>query len=223
MTPWGSSPLTRGKQRRTMNGLSPWRLIPAHAGKTRRRPARRPVMPAHPRSRGENCAIALLAAHATGSSPLTRGKPDRRSRRPRRPGLIPAHAGKTIRFRRRAHSPEAHPRSRGENHRAPFGESRRSGSSPLTRGKPASSFFLLVGFGLIPAHAGKTSLTCSLTPPPRAHPRSRGENQAYLAATITTTGSSPLTRGKRGRRAASAGGEGLIPAHAGKTPGVRTR
>ena len=35
-----------------------------------------------------------------------------------------------------------------------------------------------------------------------------------------TLGSSPLTRGKRTRRACSASGSGLIPAHAGKTGGT---
>ena len=50
----GSSPLTRGKpDQRTYAPLRP-RLIPAHAGKTRR-PGPQPRRPrAHPRSRGEN-------------------------------------------------------------------------------------------------------------------------------------------------------------------------
>ena len=50
------------------------------------------------------------------------------------------------------------------------------GSSPLTRGKPSLTCPERTNERLIPAHAGKTtlsSLTSSLT---RAHPRSRGEN-----------------------------------------------
>ena len=50
----GSSPLTRGKPPRNSQYLSIFRLIPAHAGKTRRT-SRDVITPwAHPRSRGEN-------------------------------------------------------------------------------------------------------------------------------------------------------------------------
>ena len=51
--------------------------------------------PAHPRSRGENPDPAVAAAIAEW--------------------LIPAHAGKTTRDRRRRGRRRAHPRSRGEN------------------------------------------------------------------------------------------------------------
>ena len=93
--PAGSSPLTRGKPAEST--LRSWkqRLIPAHAGKTSRRPASRPRSGAHPRSRGENHGVQSRVVNQTGSFPLTRGKlfpPVTPSRRRR---LIPAHAGKT--------------------------------------------------------------------------------------------------------------------------------
>ena len=50
-----------------------------------------------------------------------------------------------------------------------------------------------------------------------AHPRSRGENLSWLPSETSTTGSSPLTRGKREAQAAILAWAGLIPAHAGKT------
>ena len=50
----GSSPLTRGKQRMGTWHVSSRGLIPAHAGKTSRRPDDGLHGPAHPRSRGEN-------------------------------------------------------------------------------------------------------------------------------------------------------------------------
>ena len=50
----GSSPLTRGKRLRTTQQRCRFRLIPAHAGKTTRRPSTASPSPAHPRSRGEN-------------------------------------------------------------------------------------------------------------------------------------------------------------------------
>ena len=52
-----------------------------------------------------------------GSSPLTRGKRDAGGERERRRGLIPAHAGKTDGSLKVVAVEEAHPRSRGENHR----------------------------------------------------------------------------------------------------------
>ena len=71
------------------------RLIPAHAGKTSASGDQTRPPGAHPRSRGENVALSGVIAKAEGSSPLTRGKLQRRPVRPQRPGLIPAHAGKT--------------------------------------------------------------------------------------------------------------------------------
>ena len=70
----GSSPLTRGKPIMADERESPRRLIPAHAGKTKRRSAPRSRPWAHPRSRGENVLPRLPRALFAGSSPLTRGK-----------------------------------------------------------------------------------------------------------------------------------------------------
>ena len=53
---------------------------------------------------------------------------------------------------------------------------------------------------------------------PRAHPRSRGENQDENIVNLSKQGSSPLTRGKPMTPAARPALSGLIPAHAGKTP-----
>ena len=75
---------------------------------------------------------------------------------------------------------------------------------------------------LIPAHAGKTSSLGSAAFRPRAHPRSRGENPLSSADLAWPSGSSPLTRGKRGAALRVPRHRGLIPAHAGKT-GSRPR
>ena len=71
----GSSPLTRGKPRRSGTTKSVPGLIPTHAGKTRTR--------------------AKPAGHFSGSSPLTRGKRKSHAKRSMIIGLIPTHAGKT--------------------------------------------------------------------------------------------------------------------------------
>ena len=70
----GSSPLTRGKRLCIKRDVYLPRLIPAHAGKTRRAHSSGVSVRAHPRSRGENLDSANPHFRTRGSSPLTRGK-----------------------------------------------------------------------------------------------------------------------------------------------------
>ena len=213
----GSSPLTRGK--RELFGADAERrgLIPAHAGKTVEGGAHEVRLPAHPRSRGENGATMDKIVALVGSSPLTRGKREGHGRAVSLPGLIPAHAGKTVWPVVRGQYAQAHPRSRGENR--DVGRVRRTGqgSSPLTRGKRPASVYLVVFIGLIPAHAGKTVRESTTQNVPWAHPRSRGENLLRWLRVRVARGSSPLTRGKLVTCRAARRCRGLIPAHAGKT------
>ena len=98
------------------------------------------------------------------------------------------------------------------------------GSSPLTRGKLDGIRFTGAVPGLIPAHAGKTPPRGRRSALRRAHPRSRGENARPVSERSRAVGSSPLTRGKHGSGEKQLPASGLIPAHAGKTPGgSRTR
>ena len=132
----GSSPLTRGKP-----GALPPRslgggLIPAHAGKTMRPQTSSPSAAAHPRSRGENFDVGVVATRVQR--------------------LIPAHAGKTKFPASSLVALGAHPRSRGENVHLPGSARARRGSSPLTRGKRSELVGPQAVPGLIPAHAGKT-------------------------------------------------------------------
>ena len=218
-TPDGSSPLTRGKPRGRAQPRRGNRLIPAHAGKTRGIRRWERLRRAHPRSRGENSITRPIRGAARGSSPLTRGK--RRSYPGWRghSGLIPAHAGKTMRSMRRCSPPSAHPRSRGENHVTRTQRHATPGSSPLTRGKLRVSMVGPFGLGLIPAHAGKTGYPSLIAACLAAHPRSRGENHIVCVAQATPRGSSPLTRGKPHSVPCLVDSFGLIPAHAGKTIG----
>ena len=173
----GSSPLTRGKQLGNRGRGQGLRLIPAHAGKTRRPGRTRWRRPAHPRSRGENAWLNSWAVISPGSSPLTQGKRAARSSRSGRWGLIPAHAGKTPRTRRGCSATWAHPRSRGENAVFLMPDVYTVGSSPLTRGKLDKVRGHQGHGGLIPAHAGKTRIATSVWSLSTAHPRSRGENK----------------------------------------------
>ena len=175
------------------------RLIPAHAGKTRQVAHITFNPTAHPRSRGENDSLRVLAAYGDGSSPLTGVKPSC--------PVIFWGGGR------------AHPRSRGENEKSLPGDEIADGSSPLTRGKPRRAVPHRQPDGLIPAHAGKTAGSQTRASAWRAHPRSRGENGARGLPEWVLEGSSPLTRGKRGGGAPASQSTRLIPAHAGKTPG----
>ena len=152
----GSSPLTRGKLLLVLLDGVERGLIPAHAGKTI--PLASPVVPgeAHPRSRGENVIVSVLADTKRGSSPLTRGKLQSWLSSTVANGLIPAHAGKTLALPWRIWGPSAHPRSRGENGFGGDAPACAAGSSPLTRGKQGVPRLLDWSFRLIPAHAGKT-------------------------------------------------------------------
>ena len=194
----GSSPLTRGKLRGDNIACRELGLIPAHAGKTPRPITECGLQRAHPRSRGENTIGRKRIQISTGSSPLTRGKPDEAKAWEGWGGLIPAHVGKTEKVT-------------GECYPYP-------GSSPLTRGKPPSIPRPRSSPGLIPAHAGKTSSTHPWSSPHRAHPRSRGENVSADVLIARHSGSSPLTRGKRRSILSRRSSGRLIPAHAGKTP-----
>ena len=213
----GSSPLTRGK----LGGREPHQhelgLIPAHAGKTSCAVRGSGHARAHPRSRGENAVTRPSPRLMEGSSPLTRGKRPRSSSGSASSGLIPAHAGKTTQAARSRSASWAHPRSRGENGTLDESAHTLTGSSPLTRGKRLSGSDDRLDLGLIPAHAGKTMQRGRTSTSARAHPRSRGENWCSACRSSRTWGSSPLTRGKRVYAVRGPLGEGLIPAHAGKT------
>ena len=152
----GSSPLTRGKHEVVPVVRLDRRLIPTHAGKTHQATCPTLDTRAHPRSCGENVSSIFRLTPPTGSSPLTRGKPDGRLSQNYQAGLIPAHTGKTLTQPRRLSCERAHPHSRGENQREPNEADPVLGSSPLTRGKPKTSLTGPITPGLIPTHAGKT-------------------------------------------------------------------
>ena len=135
----GSSPLARGKRVGHDTARAADGLIPARAGKTGIAPSRNGAGAAHPRSRGENAKSHTGLAASRGSSPLARGKLNRRDWTRIRFRLIPARAGKTKQRWGWTRSLAAHPRSRGENEERLVASPRLTGSSPLARGKHAST------------------------------------------------------------------------------------
>ena len=91
----GSSPRVRGKRPKAPDRDARRGLIPARAGKTRRRSRRAAGSRAHPRACGENVKRAMSSPMTGGSSPRVRGKHADDALVGRMRGLIPARAGKT--------------------------------------------------------------------------------------------------------------------------------
>ena len=191
--------------------------IPAHAGKTSRRGPRPTQRQVDPRSRGEDDFGATGPATREGRSPLTRGRPVRRSCGVSKKGSIPAHAGKTGSTAGLSARPWVDPRSRGEDPRQSPHALRRPGRSPLTRGRLSGRALVDIPQGSIPAHAGKTPLHAVRDRSIRVDPRSRGEDFTAPPPLSGRHGRSPLTRGRRPVTRCAASPAGSIPAHAGKT------
>ena len=220
----GSSPLTRGAHQSSPHTISASRIIPAHAGSTCGTGQCVVAKRDHPRSRGEHIARAVFTPMILGSSPLTRGARGRARWFRTGTGIIPAHAGSTLRRRGSSRRRRDHPRSRGEHTCSPGRRSLARGSSPLTRGAPDAGATVVVVVGIIPAHAGSTAGQKPGSVGALDHPRSRGEHGLMTALGGPWGGSSPLTRGAPDGVLASAGGAGIIPAHAGSTtPTTGTR
>ena len=139
-----------------------------------------------------------------------------RERLPRR--LIPAHAGSTSSSHIRTLKKRAHPRSRGEHLSELSHGEFADGSSPLTRGAQPRRILTRLQVGLIPAHAGSTSVRGDRLRTVWAHPRSRGEHSGKSDTAVTNLGSSPLTRGAPQPSPRLPAPTRLIPAHAGSTP-----
>ena len=95
------------------------------------------------------------------------------------------------------------------------------GSSPHTRGARAVVCRAVRRAGIIPAYAGSTSSIVGLTKLARDHPRIRGEHSRSLTSRVSIPGSSPHTRGARGRPAQGRRRGGIIPAYAGSTSMAR--
>ena len=215
--PTGSSPRGRGKQAFVSRFATSIGLIPAWAGKTRRRDDCLSRKGAHPRVGGENLVETSLLASCPGSSPRGRGKLDGELLGQVDDGLIPAWAGKTLAASGCAAGCGAHPRVGGENLACALPSAVTQGSSPRGRGKPDLDQSQTLVLRLIPAWAGKTSRAVCVSENRAAHPRVGGENIHVLLDECEERGSSPRGRGKLSLSLWITRLFGLIPAWAGKT------
>ena len=178
------------------------------------------------------------APMAAGSSPHTRGAPDRPRRRCRgrrdHPRIRGEHGAlRSGRLRGGGSSPhtrgarrerggnlmaaEDHPRIRGE-HLLPDNTSiYHCGSSPHTRGAHRQDRGPWPFPGIIPAYAGSTNAGARGAGRRRDHPRIRGEHRRISWTGFQGWGSSPHTRGARLGGRGFFRGVGIIPAYAGST------
>ena len=131
----GSSPLMRGKGCGNAARRRQLRIIPAHAGKSRRCCVRKTSIGDHPRSCGEKYRTDGDLLTIPGSSPLMRGKEATWDMIVCDMGIIPAHAGKSSCDKCRRRGCRDHPRSCGEKHLLNYCCIGTPGSSPLMRGK----------------------------------------------------------------------------------------
>ena len=110
-----------------------------------------------------------------------------------------------------------HPRIRGE-HAVNVGPNRRRrGSSPHTRGAPTPAPPIASPSWIIPAYAGSTPHRQYPETIQKDHPRIRGEHSLYPSVMAGERGSSPHTRGARGRDVQVTRPARIIPAYAGST------
>ena len=153
----GSSPLARGLLVGVLTGVVAFRIIPARAGFTAGRRARRRPAGDHPRSRGVYDDACGGPGVSGGSSPLARGLRRQQGRRRRRSRIIPARAGFTVRDRPGGRGWGDHPRSRGVYLMGMGVRVMADGSSPLARGLRAAALSNDPATGIIPARAGFTA------------------------------------------------------------------
>ena len=111
----GSSPHTRGAQKRSDGPHGHEWIIPAYAGSTRRSRSPRAKPADHPRIRGEHARKCSSTRSGAGSSPHTRGAPTLDVGGAELDGIIPAYAGSTATKAKKPRSRQDHPRIRGEH------------------------------------------------------------------------------------------------------------
>ena len=151
-------------------------IIPAHAGNTSPLQQGDCQTRDHPRACGEHTVSVMFADAKPGSSPRMRGTHDNFTDSVAQMGIIPAHAGNTSLIRHYEQNLGDHPRACGEHWLAARRVERRAGSSPRMRGTPLHDLVFRCQRGIIPAHAGNTSIGRSKFRSSWDHPRACGEH-----------------------------------------------
>ena len=191
--------------------------IPARAGETLKFPLEIRIARDHPRSRGGDDPERPESGPGQGPSPLARGRLGVPPMPACNPGTIPARAGETKGKKGWDAGGRDHPRSRGGDNDPGLWFVINGGPSPLARGRRAGGGRHHWHAGTIPARAGETFKYVLDNRSPGDHPRSRGGDDPCRRRAQSTSGPSPLARGRQTRVFFSQTFLGTIPARAGET------
>ena len=218
----GSSPRVRGKRCPAIRVVTRMRIIPARAGQTARSRCRCRTARDHPRACGANGHGQHVTVDVRGSSPRVRGKLRRPPAKTPVTRIIPARAGQTSPPCRDCRAHPDHPRACGANRFFPSAVVCAFGSSPRVRGKQRLTGRFRATVRIIPARAGQTDRQDRTARHQTDHPRACGANTIFSAKAVSSAGSSPRVRGKRGGHRVDTSHGRIIPARAGQTSNSRS-
>ena len=156
-----------------------------------------------------------------GSSPRVRGSPSLSHSPPHPVGIIPAGAGLTPCSGRCWTGRWDHPRGCGAHFCHAGANAGGKGSSPRVRGSRLALAAALDHRGIIPAGAGLTNFSPTRSRGPWDHPRGCGAHLGIVSGLLGFEGSSPRVRGSHQCYRYKKHGDGIIPAGAGLTKGLR--
>ena len=213
----GSSPRMRGSRPSALSAASPCGIIPAHAGLTLEEALDLAALRDHPRACGAHAQMIIQLTIAEGSSPRMRGSLEHIEYGIPYQGIIPAHAGLTMKSTWSRKKRRDHPRACGAHIRSSCTSVNQTGSSPRMRGSQEGPVRAQQVHGIIPAHAGLTCSVCEIALMPKDHPRACGAHITPLSRSGIATGSSPRMRGPHLLVICSIPSRRIIPAHAGLT------
>ena len=205
------SPPTRGSVGRVRTDAKMVRVLPAHAGVSRRIDAGTRTGPGAPRPRGGQSGWAAARAGIATCSPPTRGSVVRGAGAVRPAAVLPAHAGVSrTSTRSSCYSPRA-PRPRGGQSDRPVFAGGGDECSPPTRGSVATQRDASTRVCVLPAHHRAVLLATNgqfyCPPPGRSHWPLTVVLPAHAGVSRCTSGSvwsrscAPRPRGGQSKKA----------------------
>ena len=213
----GSPPRVREKLWSMLPMAKLYGITPACAGKTRSLKHSLLQTWDHPRVCGKNIHKQMTNIRTTGSPPRVREKLHFSTHIIITVRITPACAGKTSICKGLPTQKQDHPRVCGKNRNLLVLGLAIMGSPPRVREKQVNVKALLVGIGITPACAGKTSsskMTCGAS---WDHPRVCGKNATRRKRHQSISGSPPRVREKLSSFHRNGTSYGITPACAGKT------
>ena len=195
LDPEGSSPRMQGAARRSRIADTSTGIIPAHAGSSRSGSEAPPIPADHPRACREQRDLPGDPPSFGGSSPRMQGAVRGPSAAPRRPRIIPAHAGSSRARRTFAAAVPDHPRACREQWSSNPDPISMTGSSPRMQGADLLDDLPGADVGIIPAHAGSRRGGRRRARSVPDHPRACREQLTIIPSFNSFPGSSPRMQG----------------------------